>query len=83
MQTKRSDFYQRYMLSEEWNQKRKQRIWVDEGRCTMCGKSSDEVPLQVHHLSYRRLGDENILTDLATVCPECHRKLHRFYNRVR
>ena len=83
MQTKRSDFYQRYMLSEEWNQKRKQRIWIDESRCVMCGKSSDEVALQVHHLTYKRLGCENIMTDLATVCPECHRKLHRFYNRVR
>lgn len=83
MRAEQSEFYRLYMQSEEWYEKRRQRIWVDEGRCTMCGRGSDSTKLQVHHLTYARLGHEDVMKDLATVCPECHRRLHRFYHRMR
>ncbi len=83
MRAEQSEFYKQYMQSEKWFEKRRQRLWVDEYRCTMCGKTSDQVKLQVHHVTYARLGDENVLTDLACLCDQCHRRIHRFYGRVR
>jgi hypothetical protein len=34
--------------------------------------------VQVHHLSYRRLGDE-APEDLCAICLWCHKTLHTFY----
>jgi len=31
--------------------------------------------LEVHHLTYDRLGDER-MDDLEVLCPDCHRKAH-------
>ena len=39
--------------------------------------------MQVHHITYERLGHENAYTDLVTVCGSCHKKLHNYYNRRR
>lgn len=35
----------------------------------------------VHHFTYERLGHENVWKDLATICPVCHKKLHRLLKR--
>lgn len=79
----RSEQYKEYMLSHEWDQKRIQRLWIDDYECVMCGKTADEGRLHVHHIHYRTLGNENVMTDLCTLCDECHRKIHRYYNRKR
>lgn len=76
-----SEEYKVYMQSQEWQEKRKQRLWIDNFKCVMCG--NEHARLQVHHIHYRTLGNENPMTDLATVCPACHEKLHNFYNRMR
>lgn len=76
--------YDEYMKSEAWEQKKKQRMEVDHYACVMCGRSIEHCrTMQVHHVSYRRLGRENIYTDLCTVCGSCHKKLHNYYNRRR
>lgn len=56
---------------------------IDNYKCCMCGQTNENTRLQIHHLHYRTLGNENPMTDLATVCPACHEKLHNFYNRMR
>ena len=67
-----------------WEEKKKQRMQLDGFKCVMCGRSIDHCKtLQVHHITYRNLGYENIRTDLCTVCGSCHKKLHNYYNRVR
>lgn len=35
----------------------------------------------VHHLTYARLGNEDIWKDLTTLCPICHRKIHNMLRR--
>lgn len=75
--------YKTYMRSPEWEAKKQQRIAIDKG-CCMCGRPLDKIKsVQVHHVTYARLGDENVLTDLATLCGSCHQKVHNFYNRRR
>lgn len=75
-----SQEYDNYISSAEWAEKRKQRMKIDHYRCCMCGKSGK---LQVHHVSYDRLGHEDVFHDLCTLCPECHKLIHNYYNRKR
>jgi predicted HNH restriction endonuclease len=48
--------------------------------CEICGQSSaavrfDKFWLEVHHLTYERIGDE-LDSDLMAVCNRCHALLH-------
>ena len=71
------------MKSAEWEQKRQERIEIDKG-CVMCGRPLNRIKkIQVHHVSYRNLGNEDVMNDLCTLCGSCHRKIHSYYNRVR
>jgi len=75
--------YQNYLNSKEWLLKKNEFInihlknnWNIE--CSIC-KLTDS--LQVHHLSYRNIGNE-ILTDdsineLVFLCRDCHKKWHK------
>jgi len=80
----RSDFYEKYMRSEEWQEKRLQRMEIDQNCCVMCGRPAEKTRsgLQVHHVTYKNLGYEDVLTDLVTLCPSCHIKIHRYYDRT-
>ena len=64
--------YSRYMSSDLWKQKRLARIEKDGYKCKLCGSA---INLNVHHITYERLGREP-LDDLITVCADCHEKLH-------
>lgn len=68
-----SQEYKEYIVSSSWKQKRWVAIQRANNRCQRCGKSIKEVPLQVHHLTYDRLGCERD-EDLLVVCAPCHEK---------
>ena len=75
--------YKTYMRSPEWEAKKQQRIAIDKG-CCMCGRPLDKIKIvQVHHITYKNLGNEDVLTDICTLCGSCHKKIHNFYNRKR
>lgn len=46
--------------------------------CQKCGNAfaDDLYQLHTHHLTYERLGNENVDTDLILLCAECHHKTH-------
>ena len=77
--------YKRYMRSREWDATRQQRLDIDEHTCSMCGRPEAKCRngLQVHHITYQRLGHEDIYNDLVSLCPACHRKIHAYYRRKR
>ncbi|MBQ6531367.1 MAG: HNH endonuclease [Solobacterium sp.] len=57
---------------------------IDGYKCVMCGRHISHCrTMQVHHITYARLGNENVLTDLCTLCGSCHKKIHNYYNRKR
>lgn len=60
--------YGQYMQSKEWSHKRLLRLKVDYFRCRTCWNTED---LEVHHLTYERLGNEEV-SDLITLCKYCH-----------
>lgn len=74
--------YDEYMASDAWRQKAQQRLKIDGHRCQMCGAGTDETPLSVHHINYRTFRRENPLTDLVSVCPSCHEKIHCLMCRI-
>lgn len=44
----------------------------DGYRCRMCGRSKDEVPLEVDHIKPAAEGGTDELENLATLCRECN-----------
>ena len=62
--------YSEYLKSEWWQQLRTKRLKFDNWRCCMCGTGEN---LSVHHVTYERLGNED-LNDLITLCRDCHKK---------
>lgn len=79
-----TDFYKKYIKSHEWEEKKQERMKIDGYKCVMCGRPQStckRTPLQCHHITYKNLGHEDVLADLVTLCPQCHIKIHRYYNR--
>lgn len=80
MKASQSDYYHWYMNSDEWRIKRLERLALDKFRCVACGRSR---ALEVHHVTYKRLGHEDVRKDLCTLCRPCHEKIHNYYDRIR
>jgi len=66
------ELYKKYIRSDEWQQKRKERLALDNHRCKNCGGRRG---LEVHHKNYDSLFNENVSSDLITQCKECHDKI--------
>jgi len=69
--------YDAYMHSREWCEVRQKRLKKDGYRCALCGTTEH---LEVHHLTYERLGRERI-DDLITLCKTCHKQAHELKDR--
>ena len=70
--------YRQYLKSPRWRQKREARKNQDGYRCVRCGSSER---LEVHHISYQRLGWEP-LSDLRTLCRQCHQEISDLERKV-
>ena len=70
--------YRKYINSEAWQQKRRVKF-ANDGR--FCQKCETENELDVHHLTYERLGNEN-LDDLIILCRRCHNYYHYYEKRI-
>jgi 5-methylcytosine-specific restriction endonuclease McrA len=71
------EYESKYLWSPHWRAFRK--LALDEQRqrlglniCDYCENTSE---LQVHHLTYERLGSER-LEDVSIVCKDCHDQFH-------
>jgi len=64
--------YYEYMASPAWRAVRAQRLALDGHKCRTCGHDGSVWPLTVHHVSYARLGAEDVQEDLLTLCSSCH-----------
>jgi hypothetical protein len=66
--------YNAYMKSDRWDKKRRKRLEIDKYKCQDCFRR--DRPLDVHHLTYDRLGYED-MGDLLSLCRECHNSRHK------
>ena len=64
--------YDSYLHSAEWRALRAKILKRSGGMCEGCG---ERRAVQVHHLTYERLGRE-MLFDLVAVCLRCHESIH-------
>lgn len=64
--------YGEYLRSPEWKERRDRIVKRDRSQCQSCASKSQ---LQVHHMTYERIGNEND-GDLVTVCHACHQRIH-------
>jgi hypothetical protein len=69
----RSPEYEAVMRSGGWRRRRRQAIRRAGRRCEQCGERG---PLDVHHVTYDRLGRE-APGDVIALCPTCHARTHR------
>ena len=67
--------YEWYIGSKQWQEKRFQRMQIDNHKCVLCGSRYN---LQVHHVDYGNLGIEDLAEDLVTLCRNCHKRIHEF-----
>lgn len=61
-----------YLRSPHWRRERQRQLGRDGFRCQRCGGTRH---LEVHHLTYARLGSERP-GDLTTLCRGCHGAIH-------
>jgi 5-methylcytosine-specific restriction endonuclease McrA len=67
-----SDEYRAYIVSKEWYRRRAGRLVAANFSCERCGCGE---ALQVHHVTYKRLGNE-LNEDLRVLCRFCHLSEH-------
>ena len=60
-------YREKYLHSQAWAETR-ERFFAQVGRQCICG----DTATQVHHKTYENIGKENILTELAGLCNQCH-----------
>lgn len=58
---------------EDWDIIRIQVLMRDDYRCGNCGSTKN---LHVHHIVPLSRGGTNQLSNLRTICEECHKKIH-------
>lgn len=66
--------YYEYLESEEWKEKRAQRLDIDDNKCKIC---ASEDGLQAHHITYKNVYHEDVHLDLITLCKRCHQRIHQ------
>jgi 5-methylcytosine-specific restriction endonuclease McrA len=71
--------YKNYLESTKWRAKRLRVLRRDNFVCQKCKK---QQATQVHHLTYKRIYNEP-LTDLLSVCKDCHEKIHGVKSKKR
>ena len=72
--------YLEYIRGEKFKELKMERLKLDEYRCQICFKKVDEKTSHCHHITYLRVLNEKI-SDLSTLCPCCHKKLHEFHGK--
>jgi hypothetical protein len=64
--------YDEYLESEQWAKKRS--LVFKRAKC-VCEGCGEAVATEVHHLSYKHVGDE-FLFELVALCHACHERWH-------
>lgn len=69
--------YQKYLQSDHWKDvKERFRQSKRPKHCLICNNEQ----IELHHVSYSKLGNERIDRDIVPLCRNCHQKLHDFHN---
>lgn len=72
-----NDRYREYLRSDDWQQKRRQKLNRRGGKCKRCAICGSTSRLDIHHLSYQKDLTKVPQSDLRILCRECHECAHR------
>ena len=75
---KKKKAYRYYLESEAWAKKKEKARVYHGNKCASCG-SEEEV--QFHHITYKRVGGNERMTDLIPLCRTHHERLHMMINK--
>jgi len=64
--------YKKYLKSDAWFKKREQVKYWHGKRCYVCNAKK----IDIHHKTYKELGNENQKYHLIPLCRKCHFKIH-------
>ncbi len=70
----RKEYREDYLSSQEWRDK-SAKILARDPICKICDKTPS---VDAHHLTYERITQENLDTDLIGVCRKCHNRIHKY-----
>lgn len=73
--------YLQYLQLQYWRDLNKQLIYSNpRAKCFICHKTSREVTLLLHHVSYTHLFREKLGRDIYIICDDsCHKKIHFWF----
>lgn len=71
--TRKQWMYRQYLRTPDWQARRYKWLLASGGMCQRCGIGGEVSGLDVHHLTYDRLGEE-LESDVVVVCRPCHEK---------
>ena len=74
-----ADFYEQYILSEQWRAKAEDAKARAGYRCRVCNGKHE---LNAHHRTYERLGNEDP-EDITVLCHSCHELFHQYKRLAR
>lgn len=60
-------------ISPLWAKLRATRLQMDNYKCKNCGSP---INLNIHHIRYPLVWGEEDISDLVTLCDECHKNIH-------
>jgi len=67
--------YQEYLRTPHWREIRTDKLIKARWVCEECKRGEYGIQLDVHHLTYDRIGNER-MSDLKVLCHDCHEKVH-------
>lgn len=76
--------YQDYLTTVHWEKTREQKLREVDNCCESCLQQGliRRGNLEVHHVTYERLGEER-MDDLRALCAVCHRRAHGIEPRAK
>lgn len=70
----------RYLNTIHWRKMRQKVYDKYKGICQKCGDSIYLEDANIHHRTYKHMGNEEI-TDLILYCSSCHSKIHKHHRK--
>lgn len=69
--------YKQYLKTDHWQKKKRQVKYWHGNKCLICGKKK----VDIHHKTYKDLGNENQKYHLVPLCRYHHFKMHELSKR--
>ena len=70
--SRRAGYHKYISSSPVWAEKREARLKIDGRKCRTCHHDGSEDRLEVHHAHYDSFRNEDVESDLITLCSRCH-----------